>query len=122
MKRQPSEKLWFDPSLDAVTDARNGTTWYYYNNADQVVTTTTPNPGTPGGRPQTTTTVYDQSLRATNTTLPDGTSVTNRYAVTGLLINTAGSRTYPVSYAYDPQGRMTNMTTWQNYAAGTGAA
>ena len=32
------------------------------------------------------------------------------------------SRTYPVAYTYDAQGRMQTMTTWTNYAANVGAA
>ena len=41
-----------------------------------------------------TTNYLDALGRAWKTTLPDGTSVTNNYDVTGLLTNTAGSRTY----------------------------
>jgi RHS repeat-associated protein len=50
--------------------------------------------------------------RVTNTTLPDGTSVISSYYPTGLTATNGGSRTYPVAYVYDAQGRMTNMTTW----------
>jgi RHS repeat-associated protein len=32
----------------------------------------------------------------------------------------SGSRTYPVAYAYDAQGRMTEMTTWQDFDGETG--
>jgi RHS repeat-associated protein len=114
----------YDPHgrLNTATDARNGTTSYTFDNADQVTTVTTPYPGGLGGAPQTTITYYNTSLRATNIVQPDGTSITNSYAVTGLLTNTCGSRTYPVAYTYDAQGRMLTMTTWTNYAAGSGAA
>ena len=54
--------------------------------------------------------------------LPDGASVTNEYSDRGELTKTYGAREYPVAYAFDAQGRMTNMTTWQNFAAGTGTA
>ncbi len=61
-------------------------------------------------------------LQATNVVQPDGTSVTNIYLQTGLLGETYGSRTYPVQYTYDAQGRVKTMTTWQNFASQTGAA
>jgi YD repeat-containing protein len=35
---------------------------------------------------------------------------------------TWGARVYPVQYGYDPQGRRTNMVTWQNYAGSQGQA
>ncbi|MBI2927417.1 MAG: hypothetical protein HYY24_17105 [Verrucomicrobia bacterium] len=104
-----------------VTDARNGTTTFTFNAADQIVTSTTPAPGT--GQPaQATTTAYNTSLQAWKITQPDGTSVTNEFFLTGLLKKTSGSRTYPVEYTYDPQGRMYTMKTWTNFVAGTGAA
>jgi len=65
---------------------------------EQVETLTTPNPGTPGANPQVTRTYYNISLQATNILQPDGTSLTNKFAPTGLLTNTCGSRTYPVGY------------------------
>ncbi len=40
----------------------------------------------------------------------------------GLLTNTFGSRTYPVSYSYDAQGRMKTMKTYKNFAANSGVA
>ena len=104
-----------------VIDSRNGTTTIGFNNADLLTSVTTPNPGTPGGTPQTTTTYYDKSLLATNVVQPDNTSVANRYDVTGLLTNTSGSRTYPVAYTYDYAGRMKTMKTWTNYSSGNAA-
>jgi RHS repeat-associated protein len=104
-----------------VTDARNGATTYGYNSADLLSSVTTPNPGN-GGSPQTTVTYYNKMLQTTNVLQPDGTSVTNEYFLTGELKKTYGSRTYPVSYAYDYAGRMKTMTTWQNFAAGGGTA
>ncbi|HWV99695.1 MAG TPA: RHS repeat-associated core domain-containing protein [Candidatus Acidoferrum sp.] len=106
---------------NTITDARNGTTSYTLNNAGQLVAATTPAPGS-GQSPQTTATTYDLSLRAVQITQPDGTVVTNRYAATGLLTNNCGSRTYPVAYTYDAQGRMKTMTTWTNYGTLSGAA
>jgi YD repeat-containing protein len=102
------------------TDARNGTTTNTFNNADQVATTTTPNPGTPGGTPEVTTTYYDVSLRATNIVLPDNTSVSSVFYPNGLLQLTYGSRTYAAGYSYDAQGRMKTMTNWSNFASQAG--
>jgi len=105
----------------SATDARNGTTWYTFDDADRVVMVTTPAPGT-GASPESTTTVYDSMGRARTVTQPDGASVTYGYYLTGLLGTNYGARTYPVQYLYDGQGRLTNMTTWTNYAGGLGAA
>ena len=100
-------------------DARNGATSFAYNTADQVATLTTPAPGT-GQGPQTTRTYFDSMSRATNVVLADLTSITNEFSVAGELRRTFGSRTYPVGYGYDAQGRMTKMTNWSGFAASTG--
>jgi YD repeat-containing protein len=107
--------------ISSTTDARNGATSYAYNAADQVVTTTAPSLGT-GQAPQVTTSYYDNLGRQIGQLMPDRTTTTNLYFVTGLLQKTWGSRTYPVEYSYDSQGRMVTMKTWQNFAAGTGVA
>ena len=106
---------------NTVTDARTGTTTYYFNQADLVNGIVTPAPGS-GQSAEVTTNYFDTCLRKWKTTLPDGTSVTNKYDVTGLLTNTFGSRTYPVAYTYDTQGRMKTMTTWTSFANSLGAA
>ncbi|HEY5912544.1 MAG TPA: RHS repeat-associated core domain-containing protein [Verrucomicrobiae bacterium] len=105
---------------NALTDARSGTTWHTFNSADLVTSVTTPPPGN-GQPPQTTTTLYDISLRGWKIMQPDGTSVTNEFFPTGLLKKTYGSRTYPVEYTYDYAGRMKTLTTWTNFPT-TGAA
>jgi YD repeat-containing protein len=102
-----------------ATDVRNGASTYGYNNADQVATVTTPAPGT-GQSPQTATTYFDLMSRATNVVFADLTSVTNEYYLTGELKRTYGSRTYPVGYGYDTQGRMKTMTNWTAFPS-TGA-
>ena len=104
-----------------ATDARNGTTYYSYNNADLVQSVTSPAAGD-GTPPQVTAYYYDNMLRLTDTVEPNGSTVSKEYYVTGDLKRQSGALAYPVSYAYDVQGRMTNMTTWQNAALGTGAA
>jgi RHS repeat-associated protein len=101
-----------------VTDARNGTTTLVYNNADLVATNTTPNPG--GGSPEVTITSYNNTMQATGTTQPDGTTVSSTYLLTGELGMQSGSRTYPVGYSYDYAGRMQTMTNWSG-GIGTGA-
>ena len=95
-------------------DARTGTTTSFFNSADQVSGTVQSG--------QVTTNFFDNMGRIVRTMLPDNTSVTNQYSLTGLLTNTYGSRTYPVAYTYDAQGRMKTMTTWQNAAGNSGAA
>jgi RHS repeat-associated protein len=105
----------------SVTDARTGATSYTHNNADQAVTVTTPIPGA-GYSAQTTTTFYNTLGQPWKVTQPDGTSLTNEFFVTGDLKKTSGSRTYPVEYTYDAQGRRKTMKTWQNFASGTGSA
>jgi hypothetical protein len=104
---------------NAVTDARTGTTTSWFNNMDQVSGTATPPPAS-GQSPEVTTNYFDLSGRVVKTTLPDGTSVTNAYYPTGLAAMKSGSRTYPVGYAYDAQGRMTTMTNWSGFASGSG--
>ena len=104
-----------------VTDARNGTTTRFFNAADRGIATLTPSPdGVQAG--QLTTNVFDSLGRVIQTILPGRTSVTNVYYANGLLQQTYGSRTYPVSYTYDYAGRMKTMTTWTNFASSLGAA
>jgi len=103
-----------------VTDARNGTTSYGYNAADLVTTLTTPNPGTPGGAPQTTTTTYNNMLQVTGVLNADGTTLASEYYLTGELKRQYGSRTYPVGYSYEYAGRLQTMTNWSGFPS-TGA-
>jgi RHS repeat-associated protein len=102
---------------NTVTDARTGTSTSYFNAADQISGTLSPVPGA-----QVTSNFFDLMGRVIASKLADNTYVTNRYDVTGLLTNTFGSRTYPVAYTYDAQGRMKTMKTWKNYAGNSGAA
>ncbi|HEY5915661.1 MAG TPA: RHS repeat-associated core domain-containing protein [Verrucomicrobiae bacterium] len=105
----------------AVTDARSGTTMYTFNAADQVQTTTSPDPGN-GTGPQTTANTFDNMGRVIAVQNPDGNTVSYLYLTNGLLKRVSGSRTYPVEYSYDAQGRMRTNKTWQSFSAGTGAA
>lgn len=105
---------------NAMTDARNGTTTTYYNNADQVSSTITPSPAS-GQSAEITTNTFDQMGRVLTTRQPDNTVVSNTYYLSGLLALTYGSRTYPVGYSYDAQGRMKTMTNWTSFASAAGA-
>ncbi|HEY5910946.1 MAG TPA: RHS repeat-associated core domain-containing protein [Verrucomicrobiae bacterium] len=102
-------------------DGSYATNISYFNNADQLSSSIAPAPA-PGQGPQVTTNFFDSIGRILKTTLADGTSVTNEYFPTGLLKKTYGSRTYPVEYTYDAQGRMRTMKTWQNLALNSGTA
>ena len=102
-------------------DARNGATTYYHNTADQISGVVTPAPAA-GQNPQVTTNYFDTSGRVWKTTLPDGTSVTNEFYVTGQLKKNTGSRVYPAQYTQDGQGRSQTLTTWQNFAGNSGSA
>jgi RHS repeat-associated protein len=104
-----------------TTDARNGTTTQIYNSADQLISVTTPAAGNGQGA-QTTSVEYDNRGRVFKTTYPDSTIVTNEYFLTGERKKTFGSRTYPVEYTYDAQGRMLTMKTWKDFAGNTGTA
>ncbi len=106
--------------LTGQTDARNGTTSYAYNGADWVTNVVTPAPGA-GQAAQQTQTVYDAQGRVWLTRLPDGAWQTNQYSLTGELQLQTGSRTYPVGYGYDSQGRLTSMTNWASFSSGAGA-
>jgi len=58
--------------------------------------------------------------RATNVVNPDGGSVITEYNLMGQVKRNYGSRTYPVGYGYDGQGRMTSITNWASFSGGTG--
>ncbi len=107
-----------------IADARNGNTTLLYNDAGLVVTNISPVPGT-GQSAQVTSFLYTNVAgvnRLWKQVLPDGGVVENLYYPNGLLQRTWGRRQFPVEYAYDHQGRMTNMTTWKDYAGSSGAA
>ena len=59
-------------------------------------------------------------MQATSVLLPDNTTVSSSYLLTGELGLQSGSRTYPVGYSYDYAGRMLTMTNWSGYPS-TGA-
>ncbi|HWA27857.1 MAG TPA: RHS repeat-associated core domain-containing protein [Lacunisphaera sp.] len=112
--------------VEIVTDARTGATSYTYFNDDSVHTVTTPDPDATlsgiGYDPQTTTYAYDSMGRSETVTQADGGVLHTTYWPTGAVKRTWGSRTYPKEHAYDEQGRIKTLTTWQDFAGDTGKA
>jgi RHS repeat-associated protein len=106
----------------SVSDARNGATTYTYNPISGALeSVTTPLPGTGASR-QTTWIFYDSSGRVNGAQLSDGGATTNSFYLAGELKKSSGSRTYPVEYTYDAQGRQKTLKTWQNFAGNSGTA
>ncbi len=98
-----------------VTDLRQGTSTdvlTYLPGGGATRVSQGPAPGNGQPAPVTTAT-YDTSGRVTARIEPDGGQVTYTYHPTGLLQSTTGSRTYPVVYGYDAQGRMTTLKTYR---------
>ncbi len=105
--------------VGSVMDIRNGTTQYVYNAADQVTSATTPSPD--GVAPaQTTQTEYDNQGRVIKVTYPDLSTDHTEYYKTGQVSKRYGSRTTPIEYGYDTQGRMIWMVTWSDFDFVTG--
>jgi RHS repeat-associated protein len=123
-----STSYGYDPHgrLQSTTDLRNGTTLYTYFDDGQLQTITTPDPDPTrsgdGYDPQTTTFAYDALGRRATVTNPDGGVVNTSYYPTGQVKRTWGARTYPTEYAYDDQGRVQTLSTWQDFAGDTGKA
>ena len=119
----------YDPHgrLQTSTDARNGATGYTYYDDGQIHAVTTPDPDSSrsgaGYDPQVTTYNYNSTTgRLDSVTQPDTSVVNTSYWPTGAIKRTWGSRTYPIEYAYDPQGRIKTLTTWQNFTGNSGQA
>ena len=74
----------------STTDARTGLSRVVLDSLDRAVTNVTTTPGT-GGPAQTTVQFYDSRGRVCRTLLPDGTSVTNEFYLTGELYRTSGA-------------------------------
>jgi YD repeat-containing protein len=100
----------------SITDARNGSATVTFGPGDLVTNSVTPVPFA-GGSVQTTSYLYDALGRLIRVTEPDNTWRTNIYYPDDRLQKTFGTRTYPVAYAYDAQGRLETMSTWQNSAS-----
>lgn len=107
-----------------VTDI--GATTYVYFADDQVASITTPDPDPLrsglGYDPQTIAYAYNARGWLSKITHTDGAETHNTYYPTGQAKRTWGARVYPMEYAYDPQGRIKTLTTWQDFAGTSGAA
>ena len=103
-------------------DDRNGIKTFQYYDDDQIFKTISPQSALGLADNQTTEFIYDTRGRQEQVIQPDGSSVFFEYFDTGELKKTHGSRTYPVEFTYDSQGRRKTMTTWQDFAGLTGAA
>lgn len=84
-------------------DARTGTTTYTYHDTDLLSTIAK----------GVLATAYNYNLQGQRTeeVLPGSRTLTRSYRPTGEVLSESGNATYPISYAYDPQGRRTGMTT-----------
>ncbi len=111
---------------DVEVNPEGGETVYSYFADDQVRSVTSPDPDSeragPGSDPQVRTYDYDAGGRVEKITLPDGGEVHTTYWPTGQVRRTWGTRTYPVEYTYDNQGRPATLTTWQDFANDSGRA
>ncbi|MBN1670084.1 MAG: hypothetical protein JXR37_03580, partial [Kiritimatiellae bacterium] len=60
---------------------------------------------------------YDAMGRLVKTINPDLTEIHREYWPTGEVKSQTGARTYPVTYTYDPRGRMRTLSTYRNGVA-----
>jgi len=111
---------------ESIVDARNGATRLTHHADGQVHTITSPDPDPTregaGFDPQQTVLFYDDSGRLARVRQSDGAEVHTEYWPSGQVRRSWGARTYPVEFAYDAQGRLRTLTTWQDFAADTGRA
>ncbi len=116
----------FHGRLASSTDARNGTTTFSYYADGRTRSVTSPDPDAtragPGYDSQITLYAYDAAGRVQSVTHPDGGVSYSSYWPNGKVKRTWGTRTFPVEYAYDPQGRVKTLTTWQKFSGDTGRA
>jgi len=112
--------------LVGVIDAQGGATTFSRHADDQVETVVSPDPDLEragaGYDPLSTTLVYDLAGRLALVRHPDGSEGQTSYWPTGAVRRIWGARTYPVEYAYDAQGRLRSLVTWQDYASEAGRA
>ncbi|MCX6970735.1 MAG: RHS repeat-associated core domain-containing protein [Verrucomicrobia bacterium] len=94
----PRGRLW------KITDGRvNTVTTYGYYDNDRVHTITQGD--------QTVTYGYDDLGYRNSEALPGTRTLTRTFKPTGEILTVGGTASYPTSFTYDPQGRMTTMTT-----------
>jgi RHS repeat-associated protein len=94
--------------LRTLNDGTGLTRTFDYDAADQPIREFWPSPG--GDSLLTLTRYYDPMGRVLRRVFPDGTSQTNEYQPSGLLVRASGARLYPVELQYDSQGRLLRQT------------
>jgi YD repeat-containing protein len=65
---------------------------------------------------------YDESLRLVATTNADQSVTRCEFGPDGQIRRCHGAGIHPLEYEYDVQGRLVALRTWQDFAAGSGAA
>ena len=104
--------------LQYLDDLRAGTTTYAYPSvAESVVMSPIPRVGESA---QMTRMTLDNQGRTIRVTHPDLTTSSTQYNPNGQVQKTYGSRTYPVEYQHDAQGRLKTQWTWRAYSANPG--
>ena len=118
----------YDPHgrVATVTDAAGGLTTFTYLADDRVASVTRPDPDPsrtgPGYDSEVVSYRYDSAGRESVVSRSGVGDVNLTYWPTGAPRRVWGAHTVPVEYAYDSQGRLRSLTTWQDFAADRGRA
>lgn len=112
--------------LAVVTDAQGNATTFSRLADGRVEAVVSPDPDLDrtgeGYDPLETAFIYDAAGRLALVRHPDGGEAQTSYWPTGAVRRTWGARIYPVEYAYDAQGRLQSLVTWQDFASEAGRA
>jgi RHS repeat-associated protein len=112
--------------LTGVAETPGGSTSVTYRADDRVLAVTLPDPDPartgPGYDPESIAYQYDEMGRVAGVIHSGAGEVRLTYWPTGWLRRVWGAQTVPVEYAYDSQGRLRSLTTWQDFAADRGRA
>jgi RHS repeat-associated protein len=107
--------------LASRTEARTGTTeTFAWGDDDRPLSRTLSDPGD-GLGPRVTAFTHDAAGRLDRTVFPDGSVLDRDWSPAGDLVGQSGDATFPVTVAYDAQGRLLAMTgaagttTWERY-------
>ncbi len=102
------------------TDSRNGTTYYTYNSQGQVTRVDYPSGG-PVIPSHSELEYEDNTGHLISETQPDGGVKRYKYNKKGEKVFEYGTRTNPVKYEYDAQGRMIKMWTHKDFSGDPGS-
>lgn len=102
-------------TVEPAASGEQRTTTFKYNASGSVTGVTV----TAGSLCQSTYTFFDSMGRRWKTVAPDGGAVTNSYSARGELLQQDGARTYPASYSYTDQGRLSTLSTYRNGLGGS---